>query len=123
MVLAIIMLILSAFVISRMFRSTDMWWKLLFALVAGLLVGILSRGLAESKKDLAKASIELISPMNNETSTAYMQSLIATVTEGTIVCQSGVASYTNVDKPLFDALIKVDNHTNGRDSPTPYDTS
>lgn len=118
----ILVLILAAFILARSFRSTKMWWRLLFAIMAGLLVGMLSKGLTESK-DSANLLTELISTMDNNSTTMDMQSLVATVTEGTTDCQSGVASYPIVEEELFDALINVTCSTNGRDSPLIWNDS
>lgn len=118
----ILVLLLCAFIIARMMRSTKMWWRLLFAIMAGLLVGMLSKGLTESK-DSANLLTELISTMDNNSTTMDMQSLVATVTEGTTDCQSGVASYPIVEEELFDALINVTCGTNGRDSPLIWNDS
>lgn len=114
---AIIVLIISAFIIARLFRSTKLWWKLVFAITAGLLVGMLSKGLTESKKDSAQPITELISSMTNSDSLMQMQSLVATVTEGTTDCLSGVAGYVIKDEELFDALVNVTAYANGHDSP------
>lgn len=118
----ILVLLLCAFIIARVMRSTKMWWRLLFAIMAGLLVGMLSKGLTESK-DSANLLTELISSMDNNSITMDMQSLVATVTEGTTDCLSGVASYPIVKEELFDALVNVAYGTNGRDSPLIWNDS
>ncbi len=112
----IIVLVMAAFVIARLFRSTKMWWKLLFAIMTGLLVGMLSKGLTGSKHPV-KPVTELISTINNADPLMCMQSLVATVTEGTTVCQSGVAGHIIKDEVLFDALISKHTGTNGRNPP------
>ena len=48
---AIIGLLTVAFILARLFRSTGMWWKLVFAIMAGLLVGILSKEVVKSDND------------------------------------------------------------------------
>lgn len=122
MTAVIILLLIVAFVLARYFRSTSMWWKLVFAITAGLLVGILSKGIEESNKDNSTLT-ELVSTMNNYESLTCMQSLVATVTESTTVCQTGVAGNIVEDEKLFDALTNKDTFTNGRDSPAIEDDS
>lgn len=123
MTTVIVLLILLAFVIARYFRSTSMWWKLIFAITAGLLVGILSKEVVKSDNDKTTSLTELVSTMNNYKSLACMQSLVATVTEGTTICQTGVAGNIAKDEELFDALTNKNTFTNGRDSPAIEDDS
>lgn len=119
----VILLLIAAFVLARVFRSTKMWWSLVFAILAGLLVGILSKGITGPKKDSVKALTEVVSTANSNESSLCTQSLVATVTEGTTDCLSGVASYTNEDEELFDVLTMVNTGINGRDSPAIEDDS
>lgn len=120
----IIMLLIVAFCAARYFRSTSMWWKLVFAITAGLLVGILSKEVRLSNNNDKQTSLtELVSTVNNNESLACMQSLVATVTEGTTIRQTGVAGNIVKDKELFDALTNKNTFTNGRDSPETVDTS
>lgn len=119
----ILLLLFSAFIAARLFRSTGMWWKLVFAIMAGLLVGILSKGITTSDNDKHNTLTELVSTMSNNESLLCMQSLVATVTEGTTDCLTGVAGYIVKDEELFDALTKSNTFTNGRDSPEIEDDS
>lgn len=123
MTAVIILLFVVAFVLARYFRSTSMWWKLIFAITAGLLVGILSKEVAISDSDKATSLTELVSTVNNYESLACMQSLVATVTEGTTICQTGVAGNIAKNTELFDALTNKNIFTNGRDSPAIEDDS
>lgn len=118
MTLAIIGLLTVAFILARLFRSTGMWWKLVFAIMAGLLVGILSK-----ENDKTTSLTSLVSTMSNDDALTCMQSLVATVTEGTTVRLTGVAGYIVKDEELFDALTKNNTFTNGRDSPEIEDDS
>lgn len=123
MTAAIIPLLFVAFILARLFRSTGMWWKLVFAIMAGLLVGILSKGITISDNDKHNTLTELVSTMSNNESLLCMQSLVATVTEGTTNCLTGVAGYIVKDEELFDALTNNSTFTNGRDSPEIEDDS
>lgn len=123
MTAAIIPLLFVAFILARLFRSTGMWWKLVFAIMAGLLVGILSKGITTSDNDKKDTLTELVSTMSNNESLLCMQSLVATVTEGTTDCLTGVAGYVVKDEELFDALTNNSTFTNGRDSPEIEDDS
>ena len=80
---AIIGLLTVAFILARLFRSTGMWWKLVFAIMAGLLVGILSKEVVKSDNDKTTSLTSLVSTMSNDDALTCMQSLVATVTEGT----------------------------------------
>lgn len=120
---AIIGLLTVAFILARLFRSTGMWWKLVFAIMAGLLVGILSKGITTSDNDKHNTLTELVSTMSNNESLLCMQSLVATVTEGTTDCLTGVAGYVVKDEELFDALTNNSTFTNRRDSPEIEDDS
>lgn len=122
MTAVIILLLIVAFLIARMFRSTGMWWKLVFAITAGLLVGVLSKGISNSGNEINTLT-ELVSTMNDSELLPCMQSLVATVTEGTTICQTGVAGNINNDEELFDALTNNNTFTNGRDSPAIKDDS
>lgn len=123
MTAVIILLFVVAFVLARYFRSTNMWWKLIFAITAGLLVGILSKEVVKSDNDKTTSLTELVSTMNNCESLTCMQSLVATVTEGTTICQTGVAGNMIREEELFDALANRNTFTNGRDSPAIEDDS
>lgn len=119
----IIVLLTVAFILARLFRSTGMWWKLVFAITAGLLVGILSKEVVKSDNDKTTSLTSLVSTMSNDDALTCMQSLVATVTEGTTVRLTGVAGYIIKDEELFDALTKSNTFTNGRDSPEIEDDS
>ena len=120
---AIIGLLTVAFILARLFRSTGMWWKLVFAIMAGLLVGILSKEVVKSDNDKTTSITSLVSTMSNDDALTCMQSLVATVTEGTTNCLSGVVSnMSELKVKLSDALIS-NIYTNGRDSPAIEDDS
>lgn len=122
MTAVIILLLIVAFVLARAFRSTGMWWKLVFAITAGLLVGILSKGISNSGNEINTLT-ELVSTVDDSELLACMQSLVATVTEGTTICHTGVAGNITNDEELFDALTDNNTFTNGRDSPEIEDDS
>lgn len=111
----IVVLLFAAFVLARVFRSTSMWWKLVFAMMAGLLVGILSKDIAFDNQ--TDDSTELVSTVNNSNFLDSMQSLVGTVTEGTTICQTGVAGNLAKKQKLFDALAIIDTFTRTRDQP------
>ena len=119
----IIVLLIVAFVCTRIFRSTKMWWIFMSAIMAGLLVGILSKEVVKSDNDKTTSITSLVSTMSNDDALTCMQSLVATVTEGTTVRLTGVAGYIVKDEELFDALTKSNTFTNGRDSPEIEDDS
>ena len=74
----ILLLLFSAFIAARLFRSTGMWWKLVFAIMAGLLVGILSKGITTSDNDKHNTLTELVSTMSNNESLLCMHCLLYT---------------------------------------------
>ena len=76
-----------------------------------------------SDNDKHNTLTELVSTMSNNESLLCMQSLVATVTEGTTDCLTGVAGYVVKDEELFDALTNNSTFTNGRDSPEIEDDS
>lgn len=120
----IIVLLLVAFVFARGFRSDKMWWIYISCIVAGLLVGMLSKEVivrsGMNKKDTSIT--QLINTVDDYSSTCT-QSLVCTVTEGTTDCLSGVVSnMTELKLKLSDALIS-NIYTNGRDSPAIEDDS
>lgn len=118
-----ILLFLAAFIVSRLFRSTKMWWILVFTIMAGLLVGILSSSIVTSQKENGTTSIaQLVNTVNEDESLVCMQSLVVTVTEGTTICQTGVVGYNSKLYNSFDALANS-TYTNGRDSPYIEDDS
>ena len=119
----IIVLLIVAFVCTRIFRSTKMWWIFMSAIMAGLLVGILSKEVVKSDNDKTTSLTSLVSTMSNDDALTCMQSLVATVTEGTTIRLTGVAGYIVKDEELFDALAKSNTFTNGRDSPEIEDDS
>lgn len=120
----IIVLLLVAFVFARGFRSDKMWWIYISCIVAGLLVGMLSKEVIEtSKKVNHTTSITQLVNTVDDYSSACTQSLVCTVTEGTTNCLSGVVSnMAELKLKLSDALIS-NIYTNGRDSPAIEDDS
>lgn len=118
----IIVLLFAAFISARLFRSTKMWGILMSAIVAGLLVGLLSREAANSFKKTTASISQLVNTVNDE-SAACMQSLVVAVTEGPTDCPSGVAGYkANFRDTSLDALT-VNKAAKGRDSPGIEDDS
>ena len=120
----IIVLLLVAFVFARGFRSDKMWWIYISCIVAGLLVGMLSKEvIVRSGMNKKDTSITQLINTVDDYSSACTQSLVCTVTEGTTVRLTGVAGYIVKDEELFDALTKNNTFTNGRDSPEIEDDS
>lgn len=119
----ILVLLLVAFVSARLFRSTTMWWTLFTAIVAGLLVGMLSKEVAvRSEKNKEATSItQLVNTIDNQ-NLICMQSLVETVTEGSTVCQTGVAS-NDEDSRVLSKVFTSGTAINGRDSPEIEDDS
>lgn len=120
----IIVLLLVAFVLARGFRSDKMWWIYISCIVAGLLVGMLSKEVIETSKKVNHTTsiTQLVNTVDNLNSTCT-QSLVCTVTEGTTNCLSGVVSnMSELKVKLSDALIS-NIYTNGRDSPAIEDDS
>lgn len=115
----IIVLLLVAFVLSRVFRSTKIWWRFISAIMAGLLVGLLSKEVVKStNEDNATTLTQLVNTVNEE-SVACMQNSIELVVEDPTI--TVVAGY--IAKPYsFDALTST-TATNGRDSPVIEDDS
>ena len=101
-----------------------MWWIYISCIVAGLLVGMLSKEVIEtSKKVNHTTSITQLVNTVDDFNSACTQSLVCTVTEGTTDCLSGVVSnMTELKLKLSDALIS-NIYTNGRDSPAIEDDS
>lgn len=120
----IIVLLLVAFVFARGFRSDKMWWIYISCIVAGLLVGMLSKEVIETSKKVNHTTsiTQLVNTVDDFNSTCT-QSLVCTVTKGTTDCLSGVVSnMTELKLKLSDALIS-NIYTNGRDSPAIEDDS
>lgn len=116
----IIVLITIAFTLARLFCSTKVLWYFIFAIVAGLLVGVLSKEAIKSvNKDNIAVLTQLVNTVNEE-SVACMQNFTELVLEDpSIVIE--VAGY--IAKPYsFDALTSKA-ASNGRDSPAIEDDS
>ena len=120
----IIVLLIVAFVLGRNFRSDKMWWIYISCIVAGLLVGMLSKEvIVRSGMNKKDTSITQLINTVDDHSSACTQSLVCTVTEGTTNCLSGVVSnMSELKVKLSDALIS-NIYTNGRDSPAIEDDS
>jgi hypothetical protein len=120
----IIVLLIVAFVLARNFRSDKMWWIYISCIIAGLLVGMLSKEVIETSKKVNHTTsiTQLVNTVDDFNSTCT-QSLVCTVTEGTTDCLSGVVSnMSELKVKLSDALIS-NIYTNGRDSPAIEDDS
>lgn len=118
--ISIVVLLICSFIAARALRSTKMWWIFIFSIIAGLLVGMLSKEAVKSlKKDNITASItQLVNTVDNLSIECTLP--VIDVTE--ITSHSGAMSYV----PYLDKLSKVNtsNTTNkGRDSPSYYDDS
>ena len=120
----IIVLLLVAFVFARGFRSDKMWWIYISCIVAGLLVGMLSKEvIVRSGMNKQDTSITQLINTVDDFNYACTQSLVRTVTEGTANRLSGVVSnMSELKLKLTDALIS-NTCANGRDSPAIEDDS
>nr|UVN04347.1 MAG: hypothetical protein [Bacteriophage sp.] len=120
----IIVLLLVAFVFARGFRSDKMWWIYIFCIVAGLLVGMLSKEvIVRSGMNKQDTSITQLINTVDDFNYACTQSLVRTVTEGTTNRLSGVVSnMSELKLKLSDALVS-NTCANGRDSPAIEDDS
>ena len=117
----ILVLLFIGAITARFLRSTKMWWILLSTIMAGLLVGMLSKEVVNhfSKNDDIASITQPISTVDNMNMECTLPVVFVTETTS----QSGVTSYiTCSDELLSDAL--VGNHTTkGRDSPDYEDDS
>lgn len=117
----ILVLLFIGAITARLLRSTKMWWILLSTIMAGLLVGMLSKEAVNhfSKNNDIASITQLISTVDNMNMECTLPVVFVTETTS----QSGVTSYiTYSDELLSDAL--VGNHTTkGRDSPDYEDDS
>lgn len=120
----IIVLLLVAFVFARGFRSDKMWWIYISCIVAGLLVGMLSKEvIVRSGTNKQDTSITQLINTVDDFNYACTQSLVRTVTEGTTNRLSGVVSnMSELKLKLSDALVS-NTCANGRDSPAIEDDS
>ena len=120
----IIVLLLVAFVFARGFRSDKMWWIYISCIVAGLLVGMLSKEvIVRSGMNKQDTSITQLINTVDDFNYACTQSLARTVTEGTTNRLSGVVSnMSELKLKLSDALVS-NTCANGRDSPAIEDDS
>lgn len=120
----IIVLLLVAFVFARGFRSDKMWWIYISCIVAGLLVGMLSKEvIVRSGMNKQDTSITQLINTADDFNYACTQSLVRTVTEGTTNRLSGVVSnMSELKLKLSDALVS-NTCANGRDSPAIEDDS
>lgn len=119
----IIVLLIVAFVCTRIFRSTKMWWIFMSAIMAGLLVGMLSKeAVKQSKKTGITASITQLIDIVDNGNDACTQCVV-TVTEGS-TSRPGAVSYIALFTEPFMSDVLVSNHiTKGRDSPDIEDDS
>lgn len=120
----IIVLLLVAFVFARGFRSDKMWWIYISCIVAGLLVGMLSKEvIVRSGMNKQDTSITQLINTVDDFNYACTQSLVRTVTESTTNRLSGVVSnMSELKLKLSDALVS-NTCANGRDSPAIEDDS
>lgn len=116
----IIVLLCIGAIVARALRSTKMWWIFLLTIMAGLLVGMLSKeAVKHFNKNEVTAFTQLINTVDNTDMICTLP--VVCVTETT--SRSGVVSYILYPKEvLSDALIS-DHTTKGRDSPEYVDDS
>ena len=115
---SILLLLLIAFVASRLFRSTKMWWTFMSTIMAGLLVGMLSREVIGHENDNKTSQTQLVETTET-VDLECMQSLATCV--GIVVlplCLTGVAgNITKSTEKLSDIVSTNNTEANGRDSP------
>lgn len=116
----IISSLLISFLVSRYYRSTNMWWACLLTITLGLLVGIASKSFSNTIKDSNTTAIVLYNT-TDDNCLLDMQSLVATVTEGTTVANLGL-QVIKVSKELSDKLYNM-RLLKGRDQPFMIDSS
>lgn len=117
----ILVLLLLGAILARAMRSTKMWWILLFAIMAGLLVGMLSKEATNhiTKSNKVASITELISSVDSTDVECTLP--IALVTEA--MCLSGVVSYVLYPSEILSNELINDYTTNGRNSPAYEDDS
>lgn len=117
----ILVILLGSFICTRIFRSTRMWWIYISFILAGLLVGMLSKEVSKSNKEDLTSYTQLISNSIDYSSMDCTQ-FVATVTEGPIVGHPEIVSY-NSHYSLSDRKLTNMHTTRGRDSPNIEDSS
>lgn len=118
---SILIVLLVAFVIARLYRSTKLWWIFISTILAGLLVGMLSKEMVDSKSTTSET--QLISVTEN-VNLGCMQSLVVFAESNATTCLTGVAG--NIPKyteNLRDITLISNTIANGRDSPDIEDDS
>lgn len=118
---SILIVLLVAFVIARLYRSTKLWWIFISTILAGLLVGMLSKEVTDSKS--VTSETQLISVTEN-VDLGCMQSLVVFTESNATTCLTGVAG--NIPKyteNLRDITLISNTNANGRDSPNIEDDS
>lgn len=118
---SILIVLLVAFVIARLYRSTKLWWIFISTILAGLLVGMLSKEMVDSKSTTSET--QLIS-VTEDVNLGCMQSLVVFAESNATTCLTGVAG--NIPKyteNLRDITLISNTVTNGRDSPDIEDDS
>lgn len=118
---SILIVLLVAFVIARLYRSTKLWWIFISTILAGLLVGMLSKEMVDSKSTTSET--QLISVTEN-VNLGCMQSLVVFAESNATTCLTGVAG--NIPKyteNLRDITLISNTVANGRDSPNIEDDS
>lgn len=118
---SILIVLLVAFVIARLYRSTRLWWIFISTILAGLLVGMLSKEMVDSKSTTSET--QLIS-VTEDVNLGCMQSLVVFAESNATTCLTGVAG--NIPKyteNLRDITLISNTVANGRDSPDIEDDS
>lgn len=118
---SILIVLLVAFVIARLYRSTKLWWIFISTILAGLLVGMLSKEVMDNKS--VTSETQLINVTEN-VDLGCMQSLVVFAESNATTCLTGVAG--NIPKyteNLRDITLISNTVANGRDSPDIEDDS
>ena len=118
---SILIVLLVAFVIARLYRSTKLWWIFISTILAGLLVGMLSKEVMDNKS--VTSETQLINVTEN-VDLGCMQSLVVFAESNATTCLTGVAG--NIPKyteNLRDITLISNTVANGRDSPDIDDDS
>lgn len=87
----IVLLVIVAFIVARMMRSTKIWWACIIAIMAGLLVGIMSKSIISDSND----ELTVVTTDFNNNQYLYMQSALIDFND------DEVAGHTNIEPIIY----------------------
>lgn len=87
----IVLQVIVAFIVARMMRSTKIWWSCIIAIMAGLLVGIMSKSIVSDSDD----ELTVVTTDFNSNQYLYMQSALIDFND------DEVAGYTNIEPTIY----------------------